>query len=151
VAVKIPLTQGLFALVDDEVEELVNQYVWHAARGSDGRVYACTKLPMHRLLTNAPKGLMVDHIDGNTLSNLSSNLRLCTNSQNQANANRRTGRSGYKGVVWATSKRKWWVRFNADGKVVTGRYFDDPEEAAREADRLMTIHHGQFARLNFSE
>lgn len=52
-----------------------------------------------RVITNAPKGVEVDHIDGNTLNNHIDNLRLVTSQQNKFNTKKR-GNSGLpKGVV----------------------------------------------------
>ncbi|MCH7719226.1 MAG: HNH endonuclease, partial [Chloroflexi bacterium] len=54
---------------------------------------------MHRLITNAPKGLIVDHIDHNGLNNTRNNLRLCTPEQNDYNRRPQKGStSKYKGV-----------------------------------------------------
>ena len=87
--IEIPLTQNQVALIDDEDYELVSQYKW-CARWSPGMrsYYAVTNirkpdgkrihLQMHRLITNAQKGEVVDHISHNTLDNRKSELRLCT-------------------------------------------------------------------------
>lgn len=81
----IPLTQGLFAEVDDADFERVNQFKWHAsAQGSSGeRFYACrfhqtkgkrTKVWLHRFIMGLPDSLsgpdplVVDHEDGDGLN-----------------------------------------------------------------------------------
>jgi hypothetical protein len=51
-----------------------------------------------RVLMNCPDGLEVDHIDGNTLNNQRSNLRIVTSQQNKFNTAMREGTNRYKGV-----------------------------------------------------
>src|SRR6478736_3191496 len=58
-----------------------------------------------------PKGVPVDHKDGNGLNNCIENVRLCTTAQNQWNRGKsRTSSSGYKGVTWDRRKRRWLAR-----------------------------------------
>ena len=42
-------------------------------------------LKLHRYLVDCPKGLVVDHIDRNTLNNRKNNLRICTAADNNRN------------------------------------------------------------------
>lgn len=87
----------------------------------------------------------VDHIDGNTLNDDPSNLRLCTHKQNSANKKvSGKGTSQYKGVSWHKPTQKWQVR-------VAGRcvgYFSNEVEAALVYNKEATKVFGEFARLN---
>jgi hypothetical protein len=93
-AVKIPLTRGKCATVDHEDAERLLPYKWYHFAGSVGREYAATSIGgrrnrvtiyMHRFILDAPKGMQVDHRDGDGLNNTRANLRLCTGAQNVAN------------------------------------------------------------------
>ena len=87
----IPLTQGKQAIVDDEDFERVNQWKWCFHKGNNEKnayAFRFNSIRMHRFILNVPKGLHVDHINGDTLDNRKSNLRMCTNSENQLNSYR---------------------------------------------------------------
>ena len=89
----IPLTQCQIAIVDDEDYDYLSMFNWSAscngntfyairkARLSDG--LGRKVLKMHRIITNCPPGLEVDHINGFGFDNRRSNLRICTHKENQ--------------------------------------------------------------------
>lgn len=63
---------------------------------------------LHRLILNAPKDKLVDHINGNTLDNRRENLRLCAPIENQRNAKKTTNKtsSAYKGISFIKKTKK---------------------------------------------
>jgi len=157
--IEIPLTQGQIALIDDEDYEIVSRYKW-SARWSPctNSFYAITNTPsirgkrktllMHRLIMDAQPGQQADHINRLTLDNRKSELRLCTGSQNQHNAAKRTDNtSGYKGVSWHKRNKKWQARITVNGKDRYLGSFLTPELAheayCNAADELR----GEFARV----
>lgn len=148
-AKKIPIGRNQFAIVDDEDYEKVSQYNWHTMGSSKQTYfYAATKVRMHRLVMDAPPGLMVDHINGDTLDNRKSNLRLCTNSQNQQNTGSRGGTSKYKGVSFRKRSNKWIAAFRFDGKPYYCGVWDTEEDAARAVDKKRGEVCGDFASKN---
>lgn len=148
----IALTQGKVAIVDKEDYEWLSRYKWYASE-SGGKFYACRKnrraVYMHREIVGAPKGMVVDHIDGNELNNRRSNLRVCTVSQNHQNRRRTGGRSKYKGVHLDKKLNKWVAAITLKGRYFHIGYFDDEREAARAYDKKATALFGEFAYLNF--
>lgn len=105
---EIQLTKGYVAIVDDDDYEYLSQFRWFALETRNDRVYATRHTPrnkytrstiyMHREITNALRGIHVDHWNGNTLDNRKLNLRLCTHSQNMCNTPRRANNTtGYSG------------------------------------------------------
>lgn len=157
---RIPLTQGLFAKVDDADYEWLMQWKWHAedrgkqgvraARGpkkSEGR--GMRPVLMHRQITGAAPRQPVDHANHDQLDNQRANLRLCTNAQNMANRRKQPGCSSrFKGVHWYKRTGRWMARIEFDGRKKHLGYFDDEEEAARAYNVAAREHFKEFALLN---
>ncbi len=99
----VPVKGGPFAIVDADDYEMLSKYRW-CARHTPATCYAVahhkgTVIYMHRLIMDAPKGLLVDHIDRNGMNNACANLRLCSHSQNMHNQTPYRGCSSkYKGI-----------------------------------------------------
>ena len=158
---QIPLTQGKVALVDDaDYDRLMAMGKWHytaqgyAARSygykreSDGRRSNKTIL-MHRMVFNTSEGMDTDHIDNDKLNNQRNNLRVCTRSENKQNCGKRCNNtSGYKGVSWSKSKKRWQVFIWIKYKQINLGIFTDKIEAAKVYNEAALKYHGEFARLN---
>ncbi|MGV8982118.1 HNH endonuclease signature motif containing protein [Clostridium sp.] len=101
----INITGGFEVMVDDEDYEKLNKVKWQVSRRvnnnyaqkSVGSYENKKDIKMHREITNAPDGMLVDHIDGNGLNNTKSNLRIVTHRQNSQNRST-TKKSIYPGV-----------------------------------------------------
>lgn len=111
--------------------ELLSQYDWAVNNKGYAVCYTCNMTILsHRLITNCPKGLQVDHINGNRLDNRRENLRIVTSQQN--NMNRSVGRSntsGYKGVSYKTRNKKFAAQIKFNGKLMSLGYYHTAEEA----------------------
>ena len=151
----IPLTKGKFAIVDVEDYDWLSKYKWHAVK-CDSRFYAYRSknrrsVSMHREIMRAPKGMVVDHIDGNSSNNRRTNLRVCTVSQNHQNRRRTYGSSKYKGTWWDKRRKKWVAGITFKGKYIYLGFFDSEIEAAKAYDKKAAELFGEFAYLNFPE
>lgn len=149
----IPLTKGKYAIVDAADYERVARHKW-CASGSGRRMYAYCHIngktvALHRFLTNAPKGMVVDHIDGNGLNDRQSNLRVCTQRQNLWNSRPKGRHSRYKGVCWDKYRNRWVVYVRYEGRNIFVGRFRDEVEAARAYDRRAYECFGEYAYLNF--
>ena len=97
---------------------------------------------------NAPRGTIVDHINGNGLDNRLENLRLCSNSENSRNMRRGRGASNFKGVSWFERDNCWRSYIVMLGRQLHLGYFDSEAEAARAYDIAAAKLFGEFAKLN---
>jgi hypothetical protein len=98
---EIPLTRGLFAIVDDEDFERLSKWKWHANLQSS-RFYAARtlkKILMHNVVLGHAQNrkIVVDHINRNSLDNRKCNLRLVTQSENLLNHKRKQDGIVYRG------------------------------------------------------
>jgi hypothetical protein len=162
-------------LLDDEDYEWAKEYKWcankvyriknkdkfyvrrNSPRDSNGKQ---DKIHLHRVITNAPKGMSVDHINGNPLDNRKENLRVCTNQENQMNRGRtKNNMSGYKGVYYRKKNKDminerskpWKAQIMFNQKVIYLGLYKTKEEAARAYDKKAIELFGEFAQLNFPE
>ena len=148
-------------LIDDEDSHFLTEYTWHIT--PQGRTHNLvahvyrdgkrTTQTLHRLVMNAPKGLLVDHADGNGLNNTRANLRLADYVQN--GRNRRVGvnnTSGFKGVTYHAKRPRSPYRadIQAQGKSRTIGHFQTATDAALAYDAAALASFGEFACTNAS-
>lgn len=158
---QIPLTQGQFALVDDEDYQWLNQWKWQAQKGkttfyavrtdySRGKKFK-RLLYMHCEILDISneENLHGDHKDRNGLNNQRSNLRIATSSQNNCNRlSLKNVTSEYKGVGWHKSTNKWCAYIGKGKDQFWLGLFDTEIEAAIAYNKKATQLHGEFAILN---
>ena len=153
---RVPLTKGQFAIIDIEDYDIVSKHTWHASFAkSNDSYYAKTNirindkqksLSMHKLLMNTEKGMVVDHINGNTLDNRRCNLRVCTQAGNAKNSKiPKNNTSGYKGIV--KKENRWQAIITSDGKRINLGSFLTPELAHEAYCKAALELHGEFANF----
>lgn len=134
-----------WTFIDDIDFPSVGKYRWRIRK--DGRVDGKVdrkRILLHRFIMRPSNGEQVDHKDGNPLNNIRSNLRICTNAQNQQNSRKRIGcRTGFKGVTF----RNGHFELNVNGKFI--RNFLCEMDAAKAYDIVAQQLYGEFSRPNF--
>lgn len=111
-----------------------------------------------RKITAAPYGMVVDHINHNTLDNRRCNLRVCTRSDNaRNNIGHKKRKAAFKGVYYhhakkynpnCTEARPWRAYTRVHGKRIWLGYFATEADAAMAYNRYATKAFGEFAHLN---
>lgn len=155
---KVPLTQGKYALVDDSDFEALTRHDWHVSKQSKGRFYALRSVAngkgkqkairMHREIMQTPEDMETDHVDGNGLNNQRSNLRVCTKAENNRNVSkRRDNTSGFKGVSFEKSSKRWAANIMSNGKQIKIGRFPTKESAYAAYCEACVKYHGAFSRL----
>lgn len=160
---RIPLSKGMFALVDEVDYPKLATFKWHAmSSGTNGHGrtwYAVRSLPkingtypkvfMHRQIMGVDS--MIDHKDGNGLNNTRDNLRPANRAENNRNiAKPRHGKTSiYKGVYWDRHKNRYKAALRVYRKNVSIGYFRDQADAAWAYDREARKRFGAFAFTNF--
>ena len=153
----IPLTKGLFSLIDTESIPLVQGYNWHLSSTVKEKAYAVRgttaggiyqNIFLHRVILSAPDDLQVDHINRDRLDNRLINLRLATGSQNQQNIGLRSNNaSGYKGVCYVPGRKKWLAHITINYKQRSLGLYPTPEEAYAVYCKASKELHGDFSHV----
>lgn len=155
-AVQIPLTQSKTTIVDPCNSDLLSLkwYVMNLPRKSyatragknNKRIY------LHRLVMERKLGRPllrsedVDHIDGDGLNNLYSNLRIASREQNISNSQlSSSNKSGYKGVC--AYRGKWRASITIKKRTVFLGDHETPELAHQAYCKAAIEYRGEFARL----
>lgn len=155
---KIPLTQGKYATVDDDVYEWASRHKWYAHRS--GKTFYAVRnvgkyphqrhLHLHREIMNPHDGTLVDHADGDGLNCTRANMRLASQAENTRNRGRNINNtSGFKGVYWRGERGKWYAKIMVNGKFVYLGSSSRLEDAARIYDVAAIKYFGEFAKTNF--
>ena len=153
----INLTQGKVALINDVDFAYLNQWKWYAH--FDGFNWYAERKPrkicfrMHRLILSRKLGhanfKQVDHVDGNGLNNLRSNLRASTCQQNHFNKRKAQNKSSqFKGIYWNKQLQKWRVQIRVNKKLIEVGCFHSEIQAAKAYDKMAKKHFGNRAKLN---
>lgn len=147
----IALTQGKFAIVDDDMFDELNQFKWfyhcgYARRNSKYiRGQNRHAIHMSRVVANVPDGLQCDHISLNRCDNRRANLRIATYSQNAQNKFvYKNNKTGFKGVDF--SHGKYRARIQIDRKSVMLGLFSTSEEAGLAYSNASKMIHGEYGR-----
>lgn len=134
--------------VDDEDFDRLNQFRWSIFKNMQ-TYYATTSVSIngkrrnvyiHRLIMCLNDDeVLVDHIDGNGLNNIKSNLRIATPSENSRNrmvSTRNT--SGIVGVVWKPECNQWRAQIVDDQNKIKTKSFSANKYGFEEAKKMAT-------------
>lgn len=125
-------------LIDiDDVEKVSKYSSWHAildktlqtpsyyiAYRYKNKLQGKGVIKLHRLITDCPENMVVDHINHNTCDNRKKNLKVCTRFENQQNL--RSKKSIQTGVYKRTrNNREFWVANISKNKKKYTKDFDN--------------------------
>jgi len=150
---KFEMTCGKTMLVDPDTLSTHGDRGWYINRqGYVTKDFGGRKnrrrLKLHRLVVSASPGDVVDHINGNKLDNRTSNLRICTKTQNTWNRKKQSGSSRYKGVTWYKPLSKWMAQIQVNRKHLNLGYYESEEAAAKAYDDAALKLYGEYAWVN---
>lgn len=164
----IDLPGGFSTIIDEEDYNEISLFKWKTLK-TKKKIYVVRSMNkpekdqnninkqyvsvlLHRQIMKCGPDDYVDHINGNSLDNRKSNLRVCSNSCNLSNRSKQSNnKSGYKGVI----KRKDCNRFEAairkDNYSHRLGLYKTIKEAAIAYDLASLYLYKEFAYLNFPE
>ena len=148
--------------MDDCDYDYLMQWCWHAGKGGEYAVRDTRSLDRSRGtilqmqdVVAKRHGLVgkVDHKNRNKFDNRFRNLRKATCSQNGANRTKQVNNtSGFKGVTWDKSRKKWKAQLKKNGRMVFQERYPGTKagkiQAAKAYNKAAVEHFGEFAYQN---
>lgn len=153
----IPLSgkygKGKFAKVSHEDYERLSQYNWYVTQGYVETSAYPKHYRMHRMVLNAEyESAHIDHINRDKLDNRRSNLRLCSQAENNRNVHQKgRGANTYQGVRFDKKLGKWTANFHFEGKNYYLGAYDSEIDAAKVRDGIAKFLDPNFSFLNFPD
>ena len=149
-------SDGESFLFDEEDLGLAYEYSWCISKSGSNKKYVVARrkdgkiILFSRMALSAQGGDFVDHINGNTLDNRRSNLRIASVLENSQNTRIRSdNNTGYKGVGYVPASGKYRAYIGVNSKFISLGTYETPEEAARAYDEAARFYFGEFACVNF--
>lgn len=141
--VKSPKYGAVEVIVDDEDKRVVESNKWYLHKaGQFLYIRSGNRKYLHRLIMGEPNGLVVDHINRDTLDNRRSNLRAVTIQWNLRNQKRPNNKTGVTGVAIAHNG-KYSAQIKHNYKKIHLGVFNTIKEAAtarkKAEERLWAI------------
>lgn len=138
--------------VDLEDFNKVKEYTWHL--NSEG--YVCSEINgvgvrLHRLITNCPSDMVVDHIGGKFTvnDNRKSNLRIVSQQENCMNKSMASNNSsGVTGVRYDKRKSKWVAVIRYNKKTIYLGSFDNKDDAIKARKNGENKYFGEYSYDN---
>lgn len=117
-------------LVDISDIDIIKGFKWSI--DNNNYVKNSKQIYLHRLLMNASE-LCVDHINGNTLDNRRSNLRICTNADNLKHrvSLPKNNTSGILGVRFRKDRNKWYAEIQSNKQKINLGSYTSREDAIK--------------------
>ncbi|HCO92972.1 MAG TPA: hypothetical protein DIU00_03320 [Phycisphaerales bacterium] len=154
--IKFPLSNGGVTLVDDDIaEKFAKKSVYKNI--SDGYIRFNSRESkvsdlLHVRIMNPPKGMVIDHINGDKSNNSRVNLRICTQSQNLLNQRvQPRAMSGYRLVNKRSNSSDFRLRYKLNQKEHHLCQFQSRHIAGIFADQILVKLVGPFVMKNFRE
>jgi len=124
-------------IIDLNDVDRCKRHKWHKKYCNRGKSYVFTRIDgkpirLHRFVLDFyDLELEIDHIDGNPLDNRKENLRKVTHQENMQNQTKlpKNNTSGYIGVVWNKSNKKWDAQIKTNKKRFYLGSFEKIEDA----------------------
>jgi len=149
---EIRLTRGQVAIVDDDDFEKFGRFKFQAIPCLTGGGYYANghfngkKRFLHREIMGSPKGLRVDHKNGDKLDCRKENLRVCTVAQNAMNRKgaQKNSKTGVRGVSPHRDGKRFTAAIGFGNRMIILGHFDTVKEASKSYADANKKYFGEF-------